>query len=270
MMKGVICYYSGTGNTKLACECIAKKLKDSIEIELFNIAKDGTPDLDKYDLVGFANWTDFWGPPYLMQKFIQNLPSQKTRKPAFVFSTFAAVRGKTLRLLDKWVDAKGFTAIAGHALRTPENVPPLIVRGVTYEHYPNEQDLKEFNAFISELERFVNHNLKGAEGQDFKRGKMKMNPIFHLIPIWPRTQARKYMGEKFVDEALCIECGLCKKICPYGAIELDPKPVFDMKKCYGCWACYNRCPKQAIYTKKFRGVGHYPRPLKQLREKLSM
>ena len=76
------------------------------------------------------------------------------------------------------------------------------------------------------------------------------------------------MGEKHVDEALCTECGICEKGCPYGAIHLDPKPVFNMHKCHGCWSCYNHCPEQAIYTKKFRGVGHYPRPIDALKEKL--
>jgi Fe-S-cluster-containing hydrogenase component 2 len=41
-----------------------------------------------------------------------------------------------------------------------------------------------------------------------------------------------------------------------------------MSKCYGCWSCYNHCPKKAIYTRKFRGVGHYPKPNDLLKEKL--
>ena len=51
----------------------------------------------------------------------------------------------------------------------------------------------------------------------------------------------------------CIECGLCVQQSPYGAIRLDPRPVFDEEACYGCWRCYHRCPEHAIYTAKFRG-----------------
>ena len=83
-----------------------------------------------------------------------------------------------------------------------------------------------------------------------------------------RTMARKDMGEKFVDESLCTECGICEKGCPYNAIVLAPKPQFDMEKCYGCWYCYNHCPEKAIYTKKYRGVGHYPKANDQLVSKL--
>jgi len=38
-IKGIICYYSGSGNTKLACEYMAKKLSN-IEFDFFDIAKD--------------------------------------------------------------------------------------------------------------------------------------------------------------------------------------------------------------------------------------
>lgn len=45
-MRGVICYYSGSGNTKLACRYIAKRLKQ-IQVDLFDITKGGMPDPDE-------------------------------------------------------------------------------------------------------------------------------------------------------------------------------------------------------------------------------
>jgi Fe-S-cluster-containing hydrogenase component 2 len=38
--------------------------------------------------------------------------------------------------------------------------------------------------------------------------------------------------------------------------------------CYGCWACYNKCPTKAIYTGTFRGICHYPEPLPAVKVKL--
>jgi len=76
------------------------------------------------------------------------------------------------------------------------------------------------------------------------------------------------MGERFVDETACTECGTCRDRCPYGAITLSPKPVFDQDRCFGCWACYNHCPTKAIYTQKIRQVPPYREPSQALRQKL--
>ena len=194
-----------------------------------------------------------------MQKFIQELPQQKN-KAAFVFNTYGFMSGKTQGALDKWISAKGFLPVIGHKLHVPENYPPMILRGKGAENAPNTEELEEFKGFISELENIIT-DIK--DGKELKKGKIKSG-----LMMFGRTKARKDMGEKFVDEKLCTECGTCEKLCPYNAIILDPKPIFDMTKCYGCWSCYNHCPTKAIYTKKFRDIAHYPKPNKQLKEKL--
>jgi ferredoxin len=262
-MKGIICYYSGSGNTKLACEYIASRM-DNIEFRLFNIVKGELSNLDNYDIVGFATFTDYWGPPCLMQKFIERLPSRKN-KPAFVFATFGYSPGRLLKTFSKWVSAKGFLVVAGHALHTPESFPPMVASGRGYENSPSEKELKSFNDFISKLDTII---AQMGEGNEVAKGKMEISLPFHFLPGFSRTKAKRNMGSKFVDEALCNECGICEKVCPYNAITLNPKPVFDMNSCYGCWRCFNKCPMKAIYTKRFRGIGHYPKPNKELREKL--
>ncbi|MCK4410054.1 MAG: EFR1 family ferrodoxin, partial [Candidatus Eisenbacteria sp.] len=184
---------------------------------------------------------------------------------AFVLSTHGFISGKTLRAMESAVTSRGFRVVAGHALHTPESYPPMIVRGKGNEQAPNPKEQSAFDTFISELSR----RLRGAQAERGTAGKrIRIGLLGSLMPSRPRTTARKDMGEKHVDEPLCTECGICEKGCPYGAIRLDPRPVFDTDECYGCWSCYNHCPEKAIYTKKFRGVGHYPRPIDLLREKL--
>jgi ferredoxin/flavodoxin len=253
-MKGIICYYSGSGNTKLGCKYIAAKMKN-VEFVLFNIVKDGKPSLDDYDLVGFACFTDFGGPSYLVQKFVEELPQQKN-KPAFLFTTFGFMSGKTQGALAKWISARGFLPVAGHKVHMPESYPPMIVGGRGAPDQPSPDKMENFNRFIANLDKMA------ASGQ-WKKGKIK-GGLFMLS----REEAKKDMGDKFVDLELCNECGICEKVCPYNAVSLDPKPKFDMDRCYGCWACFHKCPKKAIYTKKFRGEGHYPKPNAQLIEKL--
>lgn len=52
-----------------------------------------------------------------------------------------------------------------------------------------------------------------------------------------------YVAE--VDEALCIACGTCESLCPFGAIAVDLAAVVDIDKCMGCGICMNNCDQQA-------------------------
>ena len=259
-MKGAIFYYSGSGNTKLACEYITKKIT-SADVELVDITKNkyNARDFGTFDLVGFATFTDFGSPPRLMEKFIAELPKQNG-KPAIIFNTYGFISVRTLPVFEAWLTAKGFRVVDGYSLHTPENYPPMIERGKGAEGAPNKKEMQAFNRWISELDRALSKGINTMRPK-----KMKKPLISYVFPRFKRTQARRNMGEKFVDENLCIECGLCEKGCPYNAIKLDPKPKFDMNKCYGCWYCYNHCPEKAIYTHKFRGQYQYPKPTEHMK-----
>ncbi|MCL6584281.1 MAG: NADH-quinone oxidoreductase subunit NuoF [bacterium] len=51
-----------------------------------------------------------------------------------------------------------------------------------------------------------------------------------------------------VDVDLCKRCGLCKKVCPAGAVSWMPKTAASINKslCIKCKTCIENCPAQAI------------------------
>ena len=53
-----------------------------------------------------------------------------------------------------------------------------------------------------------------------------------------------------LDEAKCIKCGTCSKICPYFAIEMDGTPKFNKEKCFRCGLCVSKCPTKALLYRK--------------------
>ncbi len=55
------------------------------------------------------------------------------------------------------------------------------------------------------------------------------------------------MKPKFLQEN-CINCGLCKFICPEGCIEGTEKNKYsvDLDYCKGCGNCAYICPKKDI------------------------
>ena len=58
----------------------------------------------------------------------------------------------------------------------------------------------------------------------------------------------------FVDEEVCSGCGLCEKVCPYGALSLDSRErvmMVNRALCKGCGACAGVCPSGAISLSHF-------------------
>jgi heterodisulfide reductase subunit A-like polyferredoxin len=64
-----------------------------------------------------------------------------------------------------------------------------------------------------------------------------------------------------VDEELCSGCGVCEKVCPYGAIEMITESSGGKTRrlsrvlegvCKGCGSCVSACPSGAIEQKGFK------------------
>ncbi len=69
------------------------------------------------------------------------------------------------------------------------------------------------------------------------RGKVEIEPIV-----------------AFVDEEVCSGCGLCEKLCSYGALSLTiPERIMEVNQalCKGCGACAGVCPSGAISLSHF-------------------
>jgi ferredoxin/flavodoxin len=260
-MRCLFYYFSGSGNTRLACDYIADKIKD-IEFDFHSILDNKAVDFGAYDVVGFAAFADYWGPSPRFKEFIRSLP-KCSGKPAFVFNTFGMISGGTKSIMCKLVAKRGFRVIAGHSLHMPENIGAMILAGMANEQAPNVKEMAIFNDFINVLSDIL------SSPEALARAKSFHPPLRdRLIPAMPRFIGKLAMGPKFVDNALCTKCRKCVKVCPYGAITITDFPKFEEKKCMTCWACYNHCPTLAIYMKKYKGKGHYPAPIAVVKEKL--
>ena len=76
-------------------------------------------------------------------------------------------------------------------------------------------------------------------------------PVTLEYPEKRRTLNDAFRGKPEVNG--CVGCGICKKVCPSGAINYKKDEngkvyfyEFDLKKCIFCGNCAYYCPKAAI------------------------
>src|SRR6056297_2505943 len=91
------------------------------------------------------------------------------------------------------------------------------------------------------------------------------NCVAHkCVNVCPVDAIITIQNKAFIDQKKCIECGRCKKACPYGAINENIRPcvracsvdalssnserkaVINYDKCVGCGSCIKACPFGAI------------------------
>ena len=56
----------------------------------------------------------------------------------------------------------------------------------------------------------------------------------------------------FVDQKICVACGVCMKACPKGAISIyrGCYATANAEKCVGCGLCARSCPAGCITVKE--------------------
>jgi len=204
-----------------------------------------------------------WTPPYFEQ-FLFNLPSQ-AGKPAFLLNTFGVMPGQVLVKMERLLTAKGFMVLDGYSFHTPESYPPYIIKGWHSLEAPTPKEMIEFENFATRLAVHLrNYTLAFAP----KPAKIKLDVFSRFIPPYSLKKVRREMDPLSVDTTLCNQCGTCQQVCLYDAIQAGLPPVFVSDKCMGCWACFNHCPQQAIFTARVRRQGQYPQPAATLTAKL--
>jgi MinD superfamily P-loop ATPase len=73
-------------------------------------------------------------------------------------------------------------------------------------------------------------------------------PNLHLIIAHGLPIRKDYYGmpKAFINNELCMECGICLENCRFDAISLDIKYKIDQFACEGCGVCELVCPVKAI------------------------
>ncbi|WP_125152903.1 4Fe-4S dicluster domain-containing protein [Clostridium rectalis] len=90
------------------------------------------------------------------------------------------------------------------------------------------------------------------------------------MEVCPAGAITRAAGKAYINHETCKECGLCKEVCPYnavaevmrpckrvcptGALQMNPednKAKINKEECINCGACMSACPFGAISDKSF-------------------
>ena len=57
-----------------------------------------------------------------------------------------------------------------------------------------------------------------------------------------------------VNDAACVACGCCAKVCPLSAIQIwrGVRAAVNADKCVGCGKCAKECPASVIEIREVR------------------
>jgi flavodoxin len=154
-MKKLIVYVSVHHNNT---EKIARVFANTLEADMKNPEQIDSHSLSVYDLIGFGSGIYFFKHHKSLLEFANRLPQSKNKK-VFIFSTSGITKIKALIRhgpLKTILQSKGFEVIGEFNCAGFDTVGPLRIIGGINKGRPNDEDLKEAEAFAK--------NLKGKIG----------------------------------------------------------------------------------------------------------
>jgi len=236
--RGMIYYFSGTGNSKWAAEQLAAKTGETA----VNIMTLSAPPSADAQTIGFVFPIHAWGAPEPMLEFARKL----TGKPAFAFGV-CTCGGEAGAAMEKF--RRIFPLDSVYSIVMPNNY----VMGSELES--EESILRKVRAAKERLDVIAAQIRAKQPVSDVQTGSLAWLES-SLVNLGFNFAARSTRPFYVTDR--CISCGQCARDCPAHSITMvEGKPRWG-NKCYQCTACINLCSTRAIeYGKGTAARGRY-------------
>ena len=247
MIKNVVFYFSGTGNSLKVAEDIARDMQNC---EIISMGSRNHYDLQAgYETIGFVYPTYYRGEPKKVGEFISNLNLKNNPNTYYyAITTCGGSVGNALIHIKYRLKRKNITLNYAKKIDMFSNyVIAYDMRDIVEEK--TKQSQKDLVPIIQSIKSKETNKLPTTEPLQEMLYRI-------LIKVAPK------MDKNYNISNDCTGCGICKKVCPVGNIDLDDlnRPYFK-HHCEQCLACIQYCPNKAInYKDKTQSRGRYTHP----------
>jgi ferredoxin len=222
----MICvYFSGTGNTRHLSEKLSNFLNCSaVSIE----KKTAVEKISENDTIIFAYPVYVSDSPKIIREFLNNSKINWKNKKVFLLVTCGMQKGKAIANVANILRKNGAEILGGEAFKMPESIGDFPLFTLIMPPKKNAKVIKKAEIKLEIL------------AEKIKQNQYPQTGLNSSLNSSPKPQ-KKSSAKVKIDKTKCINCGLCKKNCPYGDNFGDSN-----NKCTLCYRCYANCPKQAI------------------------
>lgn len=241
-MKGILYYFSGTGNTKW----VAKKFEEQFirhgkELELRSIERIENLDLEGYDYLIIGTPVHSELPPKIVVEFLNRLPEGNKNIKCMIYSTQGVNSAAAVDDMKRLLEKKGYEIIVQTSFRMANSY----YFGFGVERTPEEiaKFSKNAEEKVKRIAEEVFKNNKVIEKISYPRflfGKLTGHGFNRLLPK---------LASKLSSTEECNKCGLCLRNCPRGNITIEDGRAFFHSNCIMCVRCIHLCPVNAIRYK---------------------
>ncbi len=243
-MKVLICYFSGTGNTKKVVDAFREQFeKNSCEVTLHCVEKPLEEDLHSFDLVGIAYPVHAFNAPPIIVNFVKSLPKVDNGKRLFIINT----SGEPLKLnnissikIRKILKKKGFVLHNEYHYCMPYNMIFRHSDSMAYKMWTTASQLIPIDC--KEI----------VSQKDVKLGRVFLGGFLAYVFRIEHWGGR-FNGKKYKVNKNCIHCAKCVRDCPTHNIKIEDGHFVFGKNCIMCMRCSFMCPKNAIKIGWFNG-----------------
>lgn len=241
-MKGVLYYFSGTGNTKWVAVKLRNCLRNyDIDLDIKSIEKDSKFNLRGYCflVIGTPVYADI--EPKLIEDFVKAIPPTEINVKCIIYSTQGGDSCSAINRLSKMLKERGYNVVIEAMIKMPNNF--------------------YFNAGKKPSDEVIHNLLQNAEdkvsqmAKDFNENKtVKANTFFlkqkaGSMGGMAYRRAVPRISKNITSSDFCKKCGLCLRNCPRGNITFENGRAIFHSNCILCLRCIYICPANAVLYK---------------------